>query len=97
MRGWIAWGLWIAAAAALGEPQQVFGVPVASEGRDASTTLPNTPADPVILEPIRPLLPDQTVRTRDCGSPEVLMMTAGALVSLMPNLAPRRTRSTDES
>jgi len=98
MREWIAWGLWITVAAALAGPQQVIGAPTASESRDASTAPPNARADPVILEPIRPLLPDQTnpatVRTRDCGSPEVLMMAAGALFSLMLNLVPRRTRST---
>ncbi len=101
MRRWIAWGLWIAAAAALAGPQQVIGAPTASDSGDASTALPNAPADPEILEPIRPLLPDQTslgaVRTRDCGSPEVLMAAAGALFSLMPNLVPRRTRSTGKS
>jgi len=98
MRGWIAWGLWITVAAALAGPQQVIGALTASESGDASTAPPNAPADPVILEPIRPLVPDQTspaaVRTRDCGSPEVLMMAAGALFSLMLDLVPRRTRST---
>mgnify|MGYP001593237907 FL=1 len=98
MRGWIAWGFWITVAAALAGPQQVIGAPTASERGDASTAPPNAPADPVILEPIRPLLPDQTSPTaggaRDCGSPEVLMMAAGALFSLMLNLIPRRTRPT---
>lgn len=93
MRGLIIWGLWIAVALVVAAPQRVLGAPDSSAIGGAATEPTDTPADPVILEPIRPLLPESTdrvVRPRDCGSSEVLMMSAGAWFLLMLNLAPRR-------
>lgn len=92
MRGLIICGLWIAVASVLAAPQKVLGAPDSSAMVGAAIEPTETPADPVILEPIRPLFPegaDNVVRPRDCGSPEVLAMSAGAWFLLMLNLAPR--------
>lgn len=93
IRGLIIWGIWIAVASALAAPQPVFGAPDSSAIPGEATEPTETPADPVILEPIRPLFPeggDNVVRPRDCGSPELLMMSAGAWFLLTLNLTPYR-------
>jgi len=89
MRGVIIWAIWIALAAALAAPQRALGQAAPSLIGDVSPERTNTPLDPVILEPLRPLLPrgnEDIALLRDCGSSEVLMMSTGALFFLMFNL-----------
>ena len=90
LRGMIIWGIWIALAAALAAPQRVLGAASSSASGDAATEPTSVPVDPVIEEPIRPLFPDGTnniAHARDCGSPEVLMMSSVAWLLLMFNVA----------
>ena len=89
-RGMIVWGIWIPVAAALAAPQRVLGAASPSASGDAATEPRDAPVDPVIEEPIRPLLPDGTdniAQARACGSPEVLMMSSVAWLLLMLNTA----------
>lgn len=97
MRVIILCGIAVFAAVVLAAPQQVVGEAIPSLIGDVPPEVADIPADPVILEPIRPLFPggtDNIVRARDCGSPEVLMMSAGAWLLLMLNVAsnPGRAR-----
>ena len=90
MRVIIVYGIAVFAAGVIAAPQQVVGQATPSLIGDVPPELADTPADPVILEPIRPLLPDaadNVVRPRDCGSPEVLMMSSVAWLLLMLNFA----------
>lgn len=91
MRGMIIWGIWLAVATALAAPQRVLGQAAPSLIGDVPPEFVDTPADPVILEPIRPLFPDGTdniARARNCGSSDVLMMSSFAGLLLMLNVAP---------
>ena len=91
MRGMIVGGIGIAVAAALAAPQRVLGQAAPSLIGDVPPELVDTPADPVILEPIRPLFPDginSIPQARKCGSSEVLMMSSFAGLLLMLNVAP---------
>ena len=90
LRGLIIWGIWLALAAALAAPQRVFGQAAPSLNGDVPPEFEDTPADPVILEPIRPLFPDGTdniAQARDCGSPEVFVLSSVAWLLLMLNVA----------
>lgn len=89
LRGLIIWGIWLAVAAAPDAPQRVFGQVAPSLNGDMPPEFADTPADPVILEPIRPLFPDGTdniAHARDCGSSEVLMLSSVAWLLLMFNV-----------
>ena len=100
MRGMIVWGVWIVVAAALAAPQRVFGDTAPSLNGDVPPAQADTPEDPVIEEPIRPLFPvgTETIPTaRQCGTAEVLMMSAGALFLLMFNLTSNFSRAQRES
>ena len=91
LRGFIIWGIWIALAAALAAPQRVLGQAAPSLIGDVPSELAHTPADPVIEEPIRLLLPDgydNFTQAQDCGSSDVLMMSSFAGLLLMFNIAP---------
>jgi len=96
LRGLIIWGIWIAVAAALAAPQRVYGDAAPSLHGDVAPEFADTPADPVIVNPIRPLYPDgidNIARARDCGSSDVLMMSTFAVLLLMLNVASNgRTR-----
>ena len=91
LRGMIIGGIWIAVVAALAAPQRVLGQAAPSLVGDVLPEVADTPADPVILEPIRPLFPDGTdnfAQARDCGSSDVLMMSSFAVLLLMLSVAP---------
>ena len=91
MRGLVIVCIWIAVASALAAPQRVLGQTVPTLYGDVPPESANAPADPVILEPIRPLFPDGTVniaQARKCGSSDVLMMSSFAGLLLMLNVAP---------
>ena len=91
MRRIIVGGIWIAVAAALAAPQRVLGQSVPSLNGDVPPEFVGTPADPVILEPIRPLFPDginNIPQARKCGSSDVLMMSSFAGLLLMLSIAP---------
>jgi len=93
MRGLIIWGIWIALAAALAAPQRVLGQAVPSLNGDVPPELADTLVDPVMVNPIRPLLPkgnDNFAIARDCGSSDVLMMSSIAGLLLMLNVVPIR-------
>ncbi len=95
VRGLIIVSTWIAVVTALAAPQRVYGDAVPSLRGDVPPEVADTQADPVILEPIRPLFPASTgtiPRARDCGTVEVMMMSAGALFLLMINFTPNFTR-----
>ena len=96
LRGIIIWGIWIAVAAALAAPQSVYGDVAPSLHGDVLSELADTPQDPVIEEPIRPLFPngvDAVPSARACGSSDVLMMSSFAGLLLMLNAASNgRTR-----
>ncbi len=84
MRGIILWGIWIVVASVVFAPQRVLGQGIPSLIGD----VPPEPADPVIVEPIRPLFPQATgtiPTARECGTVEVLIMSAGALFLLLFN------------
>ena len=96
MRGLIIWGIWIALAAALAAPQRVLGQAGPSLIGDVPPELADTPVDPVIVNPIRPVFSDggdNFSGVRDCGSSEVLMMSAGAMFLLMFNLTGNFSRA----
>ncbi len=93
MRGLIIVGIWVAVVTALAAPQRVFGDTTLPANGNAATQVPGEPVDPVILEPIRPLFPDETdafAQARDCGSSDVLMMSPVAGLILMLNVASNR-------
>lgn len=96
IRGMIVGGIWIAVVAALAAPQRVLGQVTPSLNGDVAPEFADTPADPVIEEPIRPLFPDgvdAVPSARNCGSSDVLMMSSLTGLLLMVNLASNgRTR-----
>ena len=99
MREIIIWGIWIALAAALAAPQRVLGDTAPSLNGDVLPEQADSLADPVIEEPSRPLFPVGTgtmPTARECGTLEVLMMSAGALFLLMFNLTGNFSRAQRE-
>ena len=91
MRGLVIASIWIAVVTALAAPQRVLGQAAPSLNGDVPPEVADAPADPVILEPIRPLFPDGTVniaQARKCGSSDVLMMSSIAGLLLMLSVAP---------
>ncbi len=90
MRGLIIVCIWIAISSAMAAPQRVLGQAVPSLYSDVPPEFADTPADPVILEPIRPLFPDGAgnfAQARNCGSSDVLTMSSFAVLLLMLNVA----------